>query len=170
MSENANNPTEKAESSTVEDIMADAPEAQQTPEQHVETGIETVERPTPVVVSAKEAAPAPKVEAARKDAVPAAPKDPELMQVERVLEDEDLWDLYRKLTPAQREAFREHGERIARTFRAEFGHPGMDPVKVQKDIEEWLSKVPGIYPGYVRQAALVKSRDIVALSQEHAGL
>lgn len=169
MSENVNNPAEKKDgSSMVEDIMADTPEAQPKQELAPEAGAETADRPEPAAMPAPEVAPTLKAEASRKEAAFDTQKDPGLMQVERKLEDRELYEVYASLKQKQRDRFKAEGEALAVRFRGMFGRQDVDPIDVFVPIEQWLDDAPGLIRPYVRQAAKNKTDEVLALIRENA--
>ncbi len=172
MNEQTNNPVEKAvPSEVVEDIMSGETEAVRAMETERLAESSDVERsaPTEVETSAEAGGVAGK-HLEQAPLVVSAPteKDPALMQVERKLEDRELWQVYAALPVEQRERFKQEGEALATSLRGMLGRTDVDPTVVFVAIQEWLSHVKGINRHYVLQAAKTKADGVLKLIREHA--
>jgi hypothetical protein len=166
MAENTNNPKEAGarpeRADVVEDILSAAPEK--------EVVVERERAEAPKEASAaepeQEARPARRAEYGPQDIVAPGERDPDLMQVERRLEDRELWRLYLELSERQRSKFKQDGERLALQFRALLGRTDAKPYLIFTLIQRWLDAVPGVIDPYIFQAAKIKADAILKLIRE----
>lgn len=101
---------------------------------------------------------------------PAAPaKDPELMRVERVLED-GLWEYFLELPPAARAKFRKEGEELAVHLLSWLMSPETQPYDVWKASRRWLGSMPGVHFAFLEQESKIKTGKVIKLIAEHSGL
>lgn len=94
----------------------------------------------------------------------AAPKSPEVAAVEKILE-ENLQDVYSRMTPEQQLRFRQTGEatasKIVKLMRAVKVKVG----EIAKVIIKWLRLIPGVNQYWLEQEAKIKTDRILALKQ-----
>ncbi len=100
-------------------------------------------------------------------AAPTAPvrpqKDPELMRVERTLED-GLGDIYVSMPKAARQRFKQKGEAVAVTLRNMIAGAKVSAKKVLALIREWLKMIPGVNRYFLEQEAKIKTDRILELA------
>jgi hypothetical protein len=113
--------------------------------------------PAPVAV-----APAPAMQMA--NGVPAT-KDPDLMKVERVLED-NLSDIFFKLPVDTRTQFKAKGEETATKINQLMESAKVKARTVLDLIRDWLKLIPGVNRFFLEQEAKIKTDRIVALGEQ----
>lgn len=152
--------------------LREAPKGLLPPEQKIEAekGREQEKTPEQNPASALETPSAEKQPAGAATAnvavlAPAAPKDPELMKVERILE-ENLGDVFFSLTPEQRARFKAKGEETALTLRQMVESAKVNARKVLQLIRAWLKLIPGVNKYFLEQEAKIKTDKIMLLSEE----
>ena len=83
-------------------------------------------------------------------------------QIESVLE-EDLRDLFMQLPPADRQAFKVHGEEIGRQIKTLLAAVKVQARTIWQLIKEWLTALPGVNKFFIEQEAKIKTDKILGL-------
>jgi hypothetical protein len=128
-----------------------APEAAPEAEPMEEAVEEVPQEPTPApaTVAAKAAAPV---------------KDRFTREIEAVLS-EDLTDLFLKLPPEKREAFRLKGEETASKVRVLLSSAKVNVKKILLLIVDWLKMIPGVNKFFLEQEAKIKADKLLLLAK-----
>jgi len=92
-------------------------------------------------------------------------KDPLTQQVEAILE-EDLKEVYDKMSPEEQRAFQVEGERVAGTIRQMISSAKFTFRKVLKLIHGWLKMIPGVNKFFLLQEAKLKADRMELLAKE----
>jgi hypothetical protein len=105
---------------------------------------EVNERPGPAPVAARKAQ---------------TPKDPVLVQIESVLE-EDLTDLFLAMSPDFQARFKKVGEDTAQQIKALLEQTKVNFHKIFSLIKHWLKLIPGVNRFFLEQEAKIKTDKI----------
>lgn len=108
---------------------------------------------------------APAVSAAPAGAAPALTKDQNLMKVERILED-NLSDIYFKLSPELRGKFKAKGEETAAKINTLMESAKVGARAVLALIREWLKMIPGVNSFFLEQEAKIKTDRLMTAREE----
>ncbi len=92
-------------------------------------------------------------------------KDPYLMKVERILED-NLLEVYLSMPPASRARFKAAGEATAMKIWALVERSKIKAKSVLKLIWDWLKLIPGVSRYFLEQEAKIKTDKIIQLAEE----
>ena len=132
-------------------------EVLQTSEPKAETFAETAET-APV----SEAAPAVLPPEPYAPPAPPAPQDKDAMtqQIEEIME-EDLTDLFLKMTPEQQAKFKLEGEVTAGKIRQLVASAKVKTKKILLLIVDWLRLIPGVNKFFLEQEAKIKTDKIL---------
>ncbi len=107
--------------------------------------------------------PLPSITPRPSQAKQAAPqKSPLRQEIENVLE-EDLVELYRSLTPRQKQQFKETGERTAAHIEKLLRKVRITVIEIIRLIRRWLILLPGVNIFFVEKEAKIKAERILAL-------
>lgn len=95
---------------------------------------------------------------------PVAPtaKSPELEKIEDVLQ-EDLEDIYFKMSPEKQAEFRQAGEQTASKIAQLLGETKIKIKKILELIRNWLKIIPGVNRFFLEQEAKIKTDKILDL-------
>lgn len=93
---------------------------------------------------------------------PIATKSPELLAVEQILE-ENLQDIYQRLTPTEQAAFRVSGEATASKLAQLLRAASVKVKEVLTLIRDWLKSLPGVNAFFLEQEAKIKTDKLLAL-------
>jgi glutaredoxin 2 len=93
-----------------------------------------------------------------------APKSEILVNIERVLE-EDLSEMYTKMSPQEQLAFRMKGEETAIKIEKLFHEARATVRKILKLIREWLKMIHGANKYFLEQAAKIKTDRLMKLKK-----
>jgi len=109
----------------------------------------------------------PKILPGRKKQVPprTGPKSKLLEDIEDVLA-EGLDTYYQSLTPGQRTAFREEGERTATKIEELLKKAHIKVIEIVRMIRRWLALIPGINQFFIEQESKIKADKLMQLSEE----
>ena len=148
-------------------IVPKSPEVPRTPENQQENPELSASAETPEREAQPERQPAAVERQPAAAAAPAAPvrpqKDPELMRVERTLED-GLGDIYVAMPKAARQRFKLKGEAVAVTLRTMIASAKISAKKVLALIRDWLKMIPGVNRYFLEQEAKLKTDRILELA------
>jgi hypothetical protein len=92
------------------------------------------------------------------------PKDPVLIQVEHILE-EDLKDIYLELPPKIQEKFRQKGDEIAKKIWTMIIELKAKAKKILDLIRSWLRLIPGVNKYFLEQEAKIKTDKLMILAE-----
>lgn len=109
-------------------------------------------------------APAPVVPVA--PSLPRLVKDPHLVEIEQILE-EDLKNTFLDLSPEKQRKFKAEGERVAGIIWQMIETAKLQVNKVIKLIRRWLKIIPGINRFFLEQETKIKTDKIVELARKH---
>ena len=91
-----------------------------------------------------------------------AHKDRLTLEIEKVLE-EDLTDLFLKMNPVERQAFKAKGEETLSKIRQLANAATVNTRKIFSLIREWLKLIPGVNTFFLEQEAKIKTDKILRL-------
>lgn len=91
-------------------------------------------------------------------------KTPELEQIEKILE-QDLHDMFVKLSPAEQLAFKTKGEQAAEKIDQALRKAKVRVKDIIKIIADWLKTLPGVNAFFVEQEAKIKAQKIIQLKR-----
>ena len=97
--------------------------------------------------------------------VPQVAADPVTEKIEHILE-EDLTDLYLKMTPPQQELFKKKGEETASKIRELLHHTKVNAKKIFDLLREWLKLIPGVNRFFLEQEAKIKTDQILFMDDQ----
>lgn len=92
-------------------------------------------------------------------------EQPLLKEVESILE-EDLGEVYHKMSPAAQAAFRQSGEETASRIIVLLRTVRHHTTRVYRLIAHWLKQIPGVNRFFLVQEAKLKTDKIIELEQE----
>lgn len=115
----------------------------------------------PVSEQAAAAAPAPMV-VAQKTVVA---RDRLGEEIDDILED-NLADLYKSMSPADQQKFKEKGEETVSKIRELVRATKINAKRIFKLIREWLKLIPGVNRFFLEQEAKIKTDKILVVSEE----
>ncbi|MBD3359230.1 MAG: hypothetical protein GF365_00770 [Candidatus Buchananbacteria bacterium] len=95
---------------------------------------------------------------------PQAPS-PALEKIEDILE-EDLEEIYFKMTPEKQARFKQTGEVTASKIVTLLGETKIKVKKILELIKEWLKIIPGINKFFLEQEAKIKTDKILDIKEE----
>jgi len=95
----------------------------------------------------------------------AAPIDPQLKAVRDVLQ-EDIYELYSQMLPAEQEKFRDEGLRVAGTIKGLLGAVKVNVKKIVELIGAWLSRLPGINKYFIKQESKIKLDKLLQIKKQ----
>ena len=95
---------------------------------------------------------------------PAVKKDPQLLRIEHVLE-QDLYDVFAKMNPAEQSKFKEKGEETAQKIAKLLANSKVRLKQVIRLIADWLKVIPGVNKFFVQQEAKIKAEKIIKFKQ-----
>ena len=93
------------------------------------------------------------------------PKEPLLMEIESVLE-EDLQEVYAGLPEALKPKFKAQGEETARAIHIMIASAKVKARRVLKFIREWLKLIPGVNRFFLEQETAIKAQKILTMAKE----
>lgn len=133
---------------------------------------EAVVERVPVTPEASPAAPSERVEqapttvviTAPATAAPAPVKDPLTKKIDTILE-EDLAEVYFKMTPAEQAAFKTKGEETTSKIKVLLGKTTVVAKDILKLIVEWLRLIPGVNKYFLEQEAKIKTDKILQIKK-----
>jgi hypothetical protein len=150
--------------------LREVPKAARPPEQRRETEPNR-EQPRPVEAKPAAAAEKPAFEniqqaqPALQAAVSKQPKDPQLMRVERILE-ENLGDVYFSLPAELRPKFKLKGEETATKIHGLIEQAKAKARTVLDLIRAWLKMIPGVNAYFLEQEAKIKTDRLMTLAED----
>jgi hypothetical protein len=92
-------------------------------------------------------------------------KDEQTKKIETILE-EDLTDLFLKMTPEEQILFKETGEQTASKIRILLSSTKINVRKILSLIRNWLSFIPGVNYFFLEQETKIKTDRIMASVQK----
>ncbi|MBI4250529.1 hypothetical protein HY622_02990 [Candidatus Uhrbacteria bacterium] len=109
----------------------------------------------------------PKILPGRKKQAPlqTGPKSKLLEDIEDVLA-EGLDAYYQSLTPGQRKAFKEEGERTATKIEELFKKAHIKVIEIVRMIRRWLALIPGINQFFIEQESKIKADKLMILKDK----
>lgn len=126
-----------------------------------ETAGEKIPAPEVIIEKKPEMTEKPVVTPAVRPTPMAVPvKDPELVKIEKVLE-EDLEDFYYSLPPNRQAAFKKRGEETALKIRILIHKTKVNIKKIIHLIRQWLKMLPGVNRFFLEQESKIKADKIV---------
>ena len=87
------------------------------------------------------------------------------VKIEKILED-DLGDIYKKMTPDKQREFKVRGEETARKINVMIDAGKVKVKKVIELIKKWLALIPGINKFFLEQEAKIKADEIIKNTKE----
>lgn len=84
--------------------------------------------------------------------------------IENILQ-EDLVDLYKELSPAERVGFKNKGEEVSRTITQLVKAVQVKIQDIINLIKEWLKMLPGVKDYFIEQEAKIKAEKILKLKK-----
>lgn len=115
------------------------------------------ERPSPAV--------APTTPIGRPEtSAPTPAKDPLVARIETILE-EDLAEVYFKMTPAEQAAFKKKGEETTTKIQLLLGKASVKAKEILRLIADWLRFIPGVNRFFLEQEAKIKTDKIMRLKK-----
>lgn len=96
---------------------------------------------------------------------PVRTMDPLAEKIEKILE-EDLTDLYLKMTPPQQQAFKAKGEETATKIRQLLAQTKVNAKKIFGLLREWLKLIPGVNRFFLEQEAKIKTDKILFANEQ----
>lgn len=121
------------------------------------------EAPTPLPDEREGAPPAPVSAPVKAVAAPSA-ADPLVKKIDKILE-EDLADVYFKMSPEQQAAFKKKGEETSVKIRGLLEQASVKAKEVLKLIVAWLRLIPGVNKLFWEQEAKIKTDKIMMLKK-----
>lgn len=85
-------------------------------------------------------------------------------KIEKVLE-EDLGDVYLKMTPDEQRIFKEKGEETASKIRILIQRFRIRVKEILKLIKEWLNAIPGVNKFFLEQESKIKTDKILEMAE-----
>lgn len=98
-------------------------------------------------------------------ATPAQPADPFAQRIETILE-EDLTDMYLKMSPKDQVFFKQKGEETVSKIRELMTKTKVNAKKIFELVREWLKLIPGVNRFFLEQEAKIKT-DKILFTKEH---
>lgn len=95
--------------------------------------------------------------------------DPLTAKIEHLLED-DLTDLYLKMTPSQQQIFKEKGEETASKIRLLLDQTKVNAKKIFDLLREWLKLIPGVNRFFLEQEAKIKTDQILFMNDQEKNM
>jgi len=92
-------------------------------------------------------------------------QDPQIQQIEKILE-HDLGDAYSRLSPIAKQEFKLRGEEAAQKINELLKATHVKVKKILKLITEWLKLLPGINRFFLEQEAKIKTDQILSIKQK----
>ena len=102
----------------------------------------------------------------RKDIVIPTIRDPLTLEIEHLLED-GLQDVYKELTPIQKQEFKIEGEKAAYKIRQLMTGAHVKVKKIFKVILEWLKILPGVNRFFLEQEAKIKVDKLMSMKDKY---
>lgn len=99
-----------------------------------------------------------------KPPLPPPAKDPVLIQVEHILE-EDLKDIYFDLPPKIQKKFQDKGDEIAHKIYRMISEAKAKAKKILNLIRSWLKIIPGINKFFLEQEAKIKTDKLMVIAE-----
>lgn len=87
-------------------------------------------------------------------------------QIENILE-EDLADIYFKLTPIEQASFKVKGEEAAKAIAVEMTKPKLKIKRIIDIIHSWLKTISGLNSFFLEQITKIKTDKLLALKNRH---
>lgn len=98
------------------------------------------------------------------DGLVITPASPEILQIEKIMED-GLAEMYVQMTPEKQREFRQVGEQTARQINQLLGATKVQIGKIIDLIKNWLKIIPGINRFFIEQEAKIKSDELLRMRQ-----
>lgn len=92
------------------------------------------------------------------------PKDPIVEKIEKILE-EDLGEVYVKMTPAEQKIFKEKGEVAASKIRILIQQVKIHIKDILNLVKKWLTFIPGVNKFFLEQEAKIKTDKILEMAE-----
>lgn len=87
-------------------------------------------------------------------------------QVESILADKKIMDIYAKLPESKKRPFKEIGEDLAKDISEAIRTHKVKPYKILAGVRKWLSIIPDIEKYYLLQEAKIDVDQVLALAEE----
>jgi len=94
----------------------------------------------------------------------AAVQDPELRAIQNILQ-QDVVELFFKLSAEEQKKFKEEGVRIAKKIKGLLQAAKVNVKKIIDLIRQWLSRLPGINKHFIDQEAKIKLDRLLAIKK-----
>jgi len=94
----------------------------------------------------------------------AQPVDPQLKAIQDILQ-EDIYELYIKMSPEEQEVFRQEGKRVAVAIKGILNSVKVNVKKIIKLIRNWLRHLPGINKYFIEQESKIKLDKLLDLKE-----
>lgn len=95
-------------------------------------------------------------------------RDELTVQIEKIME-EGLADVFRELTPTQKQEFKRKGEQTANQIRLLYNKTNIKVKKLFHLLLDWLKFLPGINRFFLEQEAKIKADKMIALKRIRDG-
>jgi hypothetical protein len=128
--------------------------------------IETVKSDIKKIDEAKENVSMPTEKTGEAQSLPVQQTSSEIKDIENILE-EDLGEIYFKLTPEKQTEFKVKGEQTAKDISLLMQKTKVKAKKIIELIKDWLKVIPGINKFFLEQEAKIKADKILEFKKDN---